>query len=412
MVDARQERGAKLAEGSAVKRLYGACWIVTSATGVGSYAVNVEEHTCTCPDFELRSLKCKHQWAVEIVARSTVTETATDTDGTTTTTETTREVRVKYTQNWPAYNAAQTTEKEHVGALLRGLCDGIVQPKQTRGRPRLPLADLAHSAAMKVYVGMSGRRASTDIRECAAKGLVDHAPHFNSVLSFIDREDVTPLLVTLVEESAAPLKAVEGRFAVDSTGFATSTYARWFDHKYGRELSEQRWIKCHAMVGTSTNVITAVEVTESNANDCPALPGLVATTAQRFDVAEVSADKAYLSRANLDAVEAVGAVPYIPFKSNSRGAGPAAWRRAWHTFSLQREDFLRHYHARSNVETTFSAVKRLFGGAVRAKNAVAQKNEVLLKCLVYNVTCLVHGMYELGIEPTFPAVTAPAMVLQ
>jgi transposase len=410
-MDARQERGARLAQGAAVKRLYGACWIVTSSTGVGSYAVNVEAQTCTCPDFELRSLKCKHQWAVEILARSTVTETVTETNGTTTTTETIREVRVKYTQNWPAYNAAQTTEKEHVGAFLRALCDGIVQPTQTRGRPRLPLADLAHSAAMKVYVGMSGRRASTDIRECEAKGLVDHAPHFNSVLGFIDRDDVTPLLVTLVEESAAPLKAVESRFAVDSTGFATSTYARWFDHKYGRELSEQRWIKCHAMVGTSTNVITAVEVTESNANDCPALPGLVASTAQRFDVAEVSADKAYLSRANLDAVEAVGAVPYIPFKSNSKGAGPAAWRRAWHTFSLRRDEFLRHYHARSNVETTFSAVKRLFGGAVRAKNPTAQRNEVLLKCLVYNVTCLVHGMYELGIEPAFGA-HAAAMVLQ
>jgi len=410
-MDAREERGAKLAQSAGVKRLYGACWIVTSSTGVGSYAVNVETHTCTCPDFETRGLKCKHQYAAEIVMRQTVTETVTESDGTTTTTETVREVRVKYTQNWSRYNAAQTTEKEHVGALLRGLCDGVVQPKQTRGRPRLPLADLAHSAAMKVYVGMSGRRASTDVRECAAKGLIDRAPHFNSVLDFIDREDVTALLKTLVEESAAPLKAVESRFAVDSTGFSTSTYARWFDHKYGREMAEQRWIKCHAMIGTSTNVITAVEVTESNANDCPELPALVASTARRFDVAEVSADKAYLSRDNLAAVEAVGAVPYVPFKSNSRGEGPAAWRRAWHTFSLRRDEFLSHYHARSNVESTFSAVKRLFGGAVRAKNPAAQKNEVLLKCLVYNVTCLVHGMYELGIEPAFNAPPAP-MVLQ
>lgn len=411
MVDWRHERGAKLAQGSAVKRLYGACWIVASSTGVGTYAVNIVEHTCTCPDFELRAVKCKHQHAAEIVMRQTVTETVTESNGTATTTETTREVRLTYQQDWRSYNAAQTTEKEHVGALLRGLCEGIIPPKQTRGRPRLPLADLAHAAAMKVYVGMSGRRASTDVRECAAKGLIDRAPHFNSVLDFIDRADVTPLLTTLVEESAAPLKAVESRFAVDATGFGTTTYRRWYDAKYGRDMNEQRWIKCHAMVGTTTNVITAVEVTESNSHDGPELPGLVASTAQRFDVAEVSADKAYLSRGNLDAIEAVGAIPYIPFKSNSRGEGPAAWRRAWHTFSLRRDEFLRHYHARSNVETTFSAVKRLFGGAVRAKNPAAQKNEVLLKCLVYNVTCLVHGMYELGVTPAFAA-PAAAMVLQ
>jgi len=71
-------------------------------------------------------------------------------------------------------------------------------------------------------------------------------------------------------------------------------------------------------------------------------------------------------------------------------------------FSLQRDEFLAHYHQRSNVETTFSAVKRLFGGAVRAKLPVAQRNEVLLKCLVDNATCLVHAMYELGIETAFP----------
>jgi transposase len=409
--DARRARGAEMANGAAVRKLYGACWIVTSATGVGSYAVNVEEQSCTCPDHETNAMKCKHLHAVEFVMRETVTEIATNAAGVTTTTETTREVRVKYTQNWPAYNAAQQDEKEHVGALLRGLCDGIVTPTQVRGRPRLPLSDLAHSAAMKVYSGMSGRRATTDIRACEARGEISRAPHYNSVHNFIERADVTELLKTLVEEAAAPLKSIETRFAVDSTGFSTCVYRRWYDHKYGREMSENRWIKCHAMIGTVTNVITSVEVTESNANDSPELPGLVAKTAKRFDIEEVSADKAYLSHANLAAVEAIDAVPYIPFKSNSQGEGPAAWRRAWHTFSLQRETFLRHYHARSNVETTFSAVKRLFGGAVRAKLPVAQKNEVLLKCLVYNVTCLVHAMYELGLEPTFPAVVA-ATVLQ
>ena len=402
MVDARQERGLALAKHPGIKKVYDGCWVVPSASGSGTYAVDPSNGWCSCPDHETRGGKCKHQWAVELVMTETVRETVT-TDAGTITKETTREVRVKYTQNWPAYNAAQTNEKVHVGQLLRGLCDGIVQPKHVRGRPRLPLADLTHSAAMKVYSGMSGRRASTDIRECAAKGLIDAAPHYNSVHGFIERADVTELLKRLVEESAAPLKAVEAQFAVDSTGFATSVYARWFDHKYGREMSEQRWIKCHAMVGTNTNVITSVEVTESNANDCPELPGLVAATAQRFDVAEVSADKAYLSHANLAAVEAVGAVPYIPFKSNSQGEGPAAWRRMWHQFSFRRAEFLGHYHRRSNVETTFSAVKRLFGGAVRAKLPVAQKNEVLLKCVVYNCTVLAHAIHELGLEPTFPA---------
>jgi hypothetical protein len=50
---------------------------------------------------------------------------------------------------------ASNNEKEHVGRLLRGLCGGIVQPSQRRGRPRLALADVVHAAATKTYVGMS-----------------------------------------------------------------------------------------------------------------------------------------------------------------------------------------------------------------------------------------------------------------
>ena len=125
----------------------------------------------------------------------------------------------------------------------------------------------------------------------------------------------------------------------------------------------------------------------------------------------MSADKAYLGSGNLAAIEAVGAVPYIPFKSNSQGEGPAAWRRMWHLFSYKREEFLGHYHQRSNVETTFSAIKRLFGGSVRAKLPVAQANEVLLKCLAYNLTYLVHAIYEFGLTPTFWAESSPAKLI-
>lgn len=144
-------------------------------------------------------------------------------------------------------------------------------------------------------------------------------------------------------------------------------------------MKEHHWVKAHASVGVTTNIVTAVRVTNSYANDGPELPGLVTATKQHFTLAEVSADKAYLSRANLDAIETAGAIPYIPFKSNSKGAGPAAWRRMWALFLYKREEFLGHYHLRSNAETAFSAIKRLLGGSVRSKCPAAQTNEVLCK---------------------------------
>ena len=55
---------------------------------------------------------------------------------------------------------------------------------------------------MKVYTGMSGRRATTDIRECEEKGLMAKAPSYNSVFRYIERADLAPLLKTLVHEAA------------------------------------------------------------------------------------------------------------------------------------------------------------------------------------------------------------------
>jgi hypothetical protein len=58
-----------------------------------------------------------------------------------------------------------------------------------------------------------------------------------------------------------------------------------------------------------------------------------------------------LSAKNLAAIESVGAVPFIPFKINSRsGAGKSEhWKRMWAHFTLKSQDFLDHYHRRSNV---------------------------------------------------------------
>ena len=42
-------------------------------------------------------------------------------------------------------------------------------------------------------------------------------------------------------------------------------------------------------------------------------------TADFFTVKEVSGDKAYSSRANLELINDVGAVPYIPFKKGTTG---------------------------------------------------------------------------------------------
>ncbi len=76
---------------------------------------------------------------------------------------------------------------------------------------------------------------------------------------------------------------------------------------------------------------------------------------------------------------------------------------------FQQEEFLKHYHQRSNVESAFSAIKRKFGGSVRSKIPDAQANEVLCKILCYNLSCLALPMFELGITVTFYPDKTPAV---
>jgi transposase len=396
--DLRQERGRILSQDKRIKHIAGVTWLVPSQTQVsGGYLVNIAEATCTCPDYELRRCRCKHQWAV------TFAQTIeTHSDGSQTVTESMTYSRTTHEQNWPAYNAAQCEEKEAIQRLLRGLCDSIPNPPHAgRGPKPVPMSDAVFAMTMKVFVAMSARRATTDIEASADAGHMSRAPRYNTLFDAFQKPEMTAILTKLIEASAAPLSSIETSFAVDSTGFGTCIYHRWIDEKYGTPMKKAVWLKAHAMIGVTTNVVTAVKVTDSGGADCPQLPELVESTKQRFGMAEVSADKAYLSNENLTAIEAVGASPFVPFKLNSKEGGSPAWRKMWGVFMLKREEFLAAYGKRSAAESAFSAVKRKFGHSVRSKIFTAQVNEILCKVLCHNLSCLVRAMHEIGIKPSF-----------
>ena len=69
-------------------------------------------------------------------------------------------------------------------------------------------------------------------------------------------------------------------------------------------------------------------------------------------------------------------------------------------------------HKRSNVETTFSMIKRKFADSLRNKSDVATTNEVLAKVLCHNLVVLIHEMYELGIDPRAFGWDSPAPALE
>jgi DDE family transposase/SWIM zinc finger len=427
-MDLREQKGLEIAAKAKLTQ-QGGRWLVPSqskgstASGDKRYVVkpDVSDPQCNCPDHEIRRVKCKHIWAVEYTI---LREYDYSNDGQTVTQKVTETVTVKktYQQDWPAYNAAQTNEKDQFQSLLHQLCQGIGEPSQKIGRPRLAFEDMIFSACFKVYSTVSGRRFMTDLREAQKKGYISKVPHYNSVFNYFENEALTPYLEMLIEESSLPLAAIESDFAVDSSGFSTSRFVQWVNAKYTNRklLGARDWVKINLMCGVKTNIVTAVTITDRFAGDSPQFKPLVEATAKNFVMQEVSADKAYLSKDNLQVVVDNHAMPYIPFKSNSKpsltwGIGPnrttsararwkekgSLWRQMYHYYEFNHKWFMQQYHKRSNVESTFSMIKAKFGDALRSRTDTAQVNEALCKVLCHNICVVIQSMFELNIKPEF-----------
>lgn len=168
-MEPREIKGLEIAAKSKLTRK-GNVWSVPSQSNKQSrysVALNAEKPSCTCRDHEFTSDRCKHIFAVEYTIEREQTA-----DGATVTTETVRVTRKTYSQNWPAYNAAQTQEKTQLQGLLNELCRTIPEPEQQRGRPRLSLADIIFASTFKIYSTVSGRRFQSDLQEAKRRGFL------------------------------------------------------------------------------------------------------------------------------------------------------------------------------------------------------------------------------------------------
>jgi transposase len=382
-----------LSKQDAVQEINGELFLVKSQTGIGNYRVewNGMKWVCKCPDFTKNGHIhiCKHIQALELYLDcifSKIDKTQLIPDKTT------------YKQDWPRYNQAQVMEFDLFDQFLHQLVSLIEEPerKKGKGRPRLKLADRIFCCVMKEYSLVSSRRAQHLYHEAMQCQQISCNPHFNVVSRTLNQKELTPLLRKLVQLSSQPMASIDANLAVDSSGFTNSTYKAYYEHVHG-EKRKRRWLKAHICIGTYTNIVTDMIVTDEHAADSPQFEKLIRNTARYFDIGEVSADMAYSSRENYEIVSRYGGKAYIPFKKNATGSahGSQLWHRMFHYFQYNMVNFMEHYHKRSNVEATFNAIKQKFNEIIKSKNRIAQKNELYCKIIAYNLTVLIHEMIKL-----------------
>ena len=391
----KQQKGLIIAKENSIKQITDDTWRVQRQSNCSKYytiKVTPDGPTCTCANWKSEKEKCKHIYAMEYLIKNGY--------------EKLKEIdypeikRKTYSQDWNKYNHAQKIEKREFMKMLSNLLSNIREKEYEFGRPNIPVSDILYALIFKVYSGLSTRRFSSDIHHAKEMDYIYQEMSYNTLFKYIKDESLQPFLVDLVELTASPLRDIETDFAADSSGFGTSQFQRWFSYKHQKDKRMKKWVKCHIMTGVKTNIITAVRITTEFDADSPQFEALVKDTNEIFDMQEVSADKAYSSRENLKTVYDHNATPLIPFRSNTTGKarGSMAWSKAYHYFMAHYDEFMKKYHKRSNVETTFHMIKSKFRDRVRSKTWSAQVNEVLCKIICHNLCVLIQEIQSLNLN--------------
>ena len=379
----RRQRGLAIAALSKIEEVSKGYRVPSQSSRRGVYYVdkNLDAPSCDCPDFELRRQPCKHFYAALVTVQREQGEDAVVVQAPDEDTVEVKELEVsnkpldsrrKKKRNHKAEEKAQVFENEYFDILLWELCRTLEQPHYRYGRPQLPISDMVFCIVTKAQQKLSRRRVMTDVRRSHSEKFLDVTPHNSTITRYLTKVDLTPVLKYLVALSAKPLAAMETQFAIDSTGFSSTTYARWFDQKWGKEVRKAQWVKAHIFCGVKTHIITAIDMSGGHDHDTNFLPGLLKQTAETFKVETLSADKAYLFSDHFEDVEDLGGQLFVPAKVDTvlpkfDDPTDTAWTRALHYFRYRQSEWLDYYHTRSQSETVMDMLKERYGEKIVSK---------------------------------------------
>lgn len=318
-----------------------------------------------------------------------------------------------YPQQWSIYNHVKSSENIlTISNILDEILNCIPFPKYKtkRGGQPYKLRDQIYCAIIQQFRGKASRQTNAILKECKKLRYIHQVPHFNTILRFLQNQDLEHWLKHLINISGLPLAQIETTFATDSTGMGLKSYERWFDIRLGSDSKKKEWKKVHITCGTQTHIITAITVTSSRGGDSPQLLEHLKVTQKVYkNLEQWLADKAYSSRDNFKLIYQAGALPFIPFKENIKATTPAngvlIWKKMAYISLYLPNIFLQNSRQRSNIETVNSMLKAKLRSNLRTHKNQSQINEVLAKCLVHNLTVLLQEAYELGIHLDFHGAT-------
>ena len=164
-----------------------------------------------------------------------------------------------------------------------------------------------------------------------------------------------------------------GKVAIDGTGFSKSNpsfhYLKRIDSK-----NPKNYTKLSALLDLETKKFLMMRIRTTPRHDMQDVKYLLKRVS---DVKSFYGDKGYCAEWLYEMCYWKGIQTFIPIKRNIRRG---------HFRKKQMKNWSKEeYNLRSNVESGFSAIKRKYGGAVRAKRIEGMRASILLRGIAHNL---------------------------
>lgn len=178
---------------------------------------------------------------------------------------------------------------------------------------------------------------------------------------------------------------------VDATGLSLRACSTWFLARIGRVVRKHDHAKLHLLWLARWGLVLDFRVTRGTRHDGPVFRRMLRPLR---NIGLVFGDAAYCCKATIAMIVARGGAPFLRFKKGMKSTGIGMWatqvrlatgalRWAWENI----------FHQRSLVESAFSALKRRYGGALRAHMRDTRRRELVLRLLAHNVRQILYIRY-------------------
>lgn len=252
-----------------------------------------------------------------------------------------------------------------------------------RGRPfAFPDSLVSFLQGLKAVLGVPLRQLE-GLLSAVARFLPLKPPDYSTIWHRLKRAKVE------IEKPPVGRRGDGWILSVDSTGVKVSNRGEWLREKWH---IHRGWVKVHVAVEVRSGAIVGVAVSDERAADAQFLPELVrqAQSLLPGQIRRVLADGAYDTRENFDFLRKEGIEAGIKIRLNAsrklKGATMARPVAVYERNRLGEEEWERRYgyNQRWRCETTFSAVKRVFGETLMSRRTDMMMREAILKFVQYN----------------------------